>query len=113
MLDKYIAYISGIRRYSKRTCEIYHGILEDFHEFSAIASPAGITPAAVRNYEVELLDARGQSARSVNLALSVLSGYCRYLVREGELESNPVRLVKRPKNEKRLPDFYRDESIKE
>jgi integrase/recombinase XerC len=47
----------------------------------------------------------------VNLHLSVLSGFCRFLLREGHLQANPVRTVRRPKAEKRLPVFYRDASM--
>ena len=35
-----------------------------------------MTTTGIRNYEVYLLDEK-QSARTVNLHLSVLSGYCR------------------------------------
>ena len=58
------------------------------------------------------MDERGEGARTVSLHMSVLSGFCKYLMRQGVLESNPVRLVARPKQEKRLPVFYRDESMK-
>ena len=47
----------------------------------------------------------------MNLHLSVLSGFCRFLLREGHLQANPVRTVRRPKAEKRLPVFYRDASM--
>ena len=66
----------------------------------------------VRNYEVFLMDERGESAKTVNLHLSVLSGFCKFLMKEGVLESNPVRLVSRPRQEKRLPVFYREDAMK-
>ncbi|MCR5351422.1 MAG: tyrosine-type recombinase/integrase [Bacteroidales bacterium] len=65
----------------------------------------------VRGYEVWLLDERRESAKTVALHLSVLSGFCKFLMKEGVLESNPVRLVSRPKQEKRLPVFYREEAM--
>ena len=67
----------------------------------------------VRSYEVYLMDEKGESAKTVNLHLSVLSGFCRFLMKEGALESNPVRLVSRPKQEKRLPVFYREDAMRE
>ena len=66
----------------------------------------------IRAYEVYLLDECGEGARTVNLHLSVLSGFCKYLMKQGVLESNPVRLVSRPKQEKRLPVFYREDAMK-
>ena len=111
MLDGYIAYIGGIRRYSPRTCEVYRAVLE---EYVAFAGGEEIPDRqTVRAYEVHLLDERGESARTVNLHLSVLSGYCRYLLKQGVLQSNPVHLVKRPKEDKRLVEFYRSESMQE
>ncbi|MCR4859369.1 MAG: tyrosine-type recombinase/integrase [Bacteroidales bacterium] len=161
MIDRYIEYLSAVRRYSPRTVEIYRSVLEEYLAFvsrtggdvAAITAPGnratlGIVrggtaseakrwgPAlpdvsggssslpgvplpellnvqTVRSYEVHLLDEKGESAKTVSLHLSVLSGFCRFLMKQGLLESNPVRLVSRPRQEKRLPVFYREESMQE
>ena len=169
MIERYLEYLSAIRRYSPRTIEIYRGVLEDFASFSlsdlsgskasarqnfaSLIPPtaaqrvppvyeatgghgsAGLNLAAeatatkvsggssrwseilsvqtVRAYEVWLMDEKGESAKTVNLHLSVLSGFCKFLMKEGVLESNPVRLVSRPKQEKRLPVFYREDAMRE
>ncbi len=107
-IDSYISYIAGVRRYSPRTQEIYRSVLEEFREYSG-----DLTPTGIRNYEVHLLDDRKAGARTATLHLSVLSGYCRWAVRLGMLASNPVKLVPKPATEKRLPVFYREESMKE
>ncbi len=152
MIERYLTYLSSVRRYSPRTVEIYRGVLEEFLSFStrhgelpletscsagplpsddgplpltmprvarfpeAVADAASLkeilTVQQVRSYEVWLMDEKGEGARTVNLHMSVLSGFCKYLMRQGVLESNPVRLVARPKQEKRLPVFYRDESMR-
>ena len=87
---------------------------------SSSQSPKAATDAAkwlnvqtVRAYEVWLMDEKGEGAKTVNLHLSVLSGFCKFLMKEGLLESNPVRLVSRPKQEKRLPVFYREDAMRE
>ena len=183
MIERYLDYLSAIRRYSPRTIEIYRGVLEDFciylsqsgsvpsfheatggyglsgskasarqnfalrahppqpdgwvppvHEATGGHGSAGLNLAAeaatevsggslpwseainvqtVRAYEVYLLDERKEGAKTVNLHLSVLSGFCKFLMKEGVLESNPVRLVSRPKQEKRLPVFYREDAMRE
>ncbi len=120
MIDRYIKYLRGIRRYSPRTCAIYRDILVCFSNFatggdilSDREAASLFTGNAIRNYEVHLLDDKKESARTVNLHMSVISGFCRFLMKEGLLESNPVRLLSRPKMEKRLPVFYREESMKE
>ena len=111
MTDKFIEYIRDIRRYSPRTCEIYRDVLREYVAFAGGA----LVPEyqQIRNYEVHLLDDRKENARTVNLHLSVLSSYCKFLMKEGLLQSNPVHLVTRPRQEKRLPVFYRDESMEE
>lgn len=113
-IDRYINYISSVRRYSARTCTIYRDVLEHFAEF---ASPGDedfsdvLNVNSIRAYEVSLMDNEKMSSRTVAQHLSVLSGFCRYLMKDGSLASNPVRLVSRPKQEKRLPEFYRGSSM--
>ena len=145
-IDSYIDYISGVRRYSPRTCEIYRESLEMFRDYLVPASspsrsrqttervnagqtdtrsgqrsgsgrilvskpcpdderlPAeSLTPCVIRSYEVHLLEDRHMSPRTVNLHISVLSGFCRYLLRKGIMHYNPARTVKRPRTWKRLP----------
>ena len=139
LTDSYIDYISKVRRYSGRTCRIYADALAEFGRFctrdagggvSGSVAPgeapgdgtlsdgellANLIPSRLREYEVWLMDGRDGAgrldARTVNLHLSVLSGFCRFLLREGHLQANPVRTVRRPKAEKRLPVFYRDASM--
>ena len=118
MIDRYLTYLSSVRRYSPRTVEIYRGVLEDFLAFASLrgdfaALQENLNVQTIRSYEVYLLDERKERARTVDLHLSVLSGFCRFLMKEGVLESNPVRLVPRPKQEKRLPVFYREDAMKE
>ena len=74
---------------------------------------ATLKPAIIRNYEVYLLDERKEDPRTVNLHLSVLSGFCRYLIHRELIPSNPVRLISRPKTSKRLPVFYREDSMRQ
>ncbi|MBR5043346.1 MAG: tyrosine-type recombinase/integrase [Bacteroidales bacterium] len=113
MKNKYLSYIKDVRRYSKRTCAIYKEVLDDFVQFCEGSEDFGTTlnVNGIRAYEVYLMDTRKLSPRTVMQHLSVLSGFCRFLVRQGVLGSNPVHLVKRPKLDKRLPLFYKDKSM--
>lgn len=117
--DSYIDYIREIRRYSPRTQDIYESVIDGFVDFacpsdgSDEALVSALTPTMIRNYEVFLMDDKGEDPRSVNLHLSVLSGFCKYLIRKDVIKSNPVRLVVRPKTSKRIPSFYRNDSMEE
>ena len=128
LIDRYIHYVRDIRRYSPRTVSTYEDSLKSFSAFvfkdqasleqegldracSDEVLLSALNPSEIRGYEVHLLDVEKVTPRSVNLHLSVLSGFCRFLIKEDLLKSNPVRLVHRPKVEKRLPEFYRQDSM--
>jgi integrase/recombinase XerC len=55
----------------------------------------------------------GLTPKSVSLHMSALSGFCSFLVKEDLMKSNPVRTISRPKIQKRLPEYYREEAIRE
>ena len=118
-IAKYIAYIRDIRRYSSRTVNIYTDALKNYlrliHKSESvddIVLIASLNRSEIRQYEVALME-EGLSARTVGLHLSALSSFCRYLMKEGVLKSNPVRLVTKPKVEKRLPVYFRKQAMEE
>ena len=113
MRNKYLSYIRDIRRYSERTCSIYAEVLASYVDFCEGDEDFSKTlnVNAIRAYEVYLFDKRKLSPRTVTQHLSVLSGFCRFLMKQGALQSNPVHLVRRPKLEKRLPVFYKEQSM--
>ena len=110
MIDAYITYIRDIRRYSPRTQDIYRDVLEDFSRFAEGEVVASLTPSMLRRYEADCIN-RGLKPRTVHQHMSVLSGFCRFLMMKGVLNSNPARNVKRPKMEKRLPEYYQEKSM--
>ena len=118
IIGKYIEYIRKVRRYSERTAEIYESVLMDFIRDRGLEDSsddssliAALNPSEIRSYEVNLLDERSLTAKTVNLHLSVLSRFCDFLIKQNLKDSNPVSLVSRPKVEKRLPEFYKLDSM--
>ena len=118
-IAKYIAYIRDIRRYSSRTVNIYTDALKNYlrliHKSESVDDTvliASLNRSEIRQYEVALME-EGLSARTVGLHISALSSFCRYLMKEGVLKSNPVRLVTKPKVEKRLPVYFRKQAMEE
>ena len=105
MIDRYIAYLQDVRRYSPRTVTLYRDALTAFAEWVEGDLIGHLIPSRIREYEGYLIDA-GMKARTVHLQMSALSGFCRFLVNKGVLASNPVKVVKRPKMEKRLPEYF-------
>ena len=120
IIDSYISYVKNIKRYSPRTVQIYKDVIRKYammvfgtDDVSDSQLLESLNPSEIRSYEVRLMDEEKMVPKTVRLHLSALSGFCRYLVKEGHLQSNPVRLVPKPKVEKRLPHFYRKEAMDE
>ena len=125
LTDRYIAYLRDERRYSSRTVEIYTDVLMNFvreivYEGEQVPEAISdrniidnLTVQRIRRYEVLLLDDKGLAPVTVNQHLSVLSGFCRYLIRNEVLKSNPVSVLPKPKIQKNLPVFFRNEAMKE
>ena len=99
-LDEFINYLRIQKRYSERTVTIYKGAVERFYSRIDTLNSYGI-----REFIAASLNS-GISERSVNLMLSALSSFCKFLMMKGLLESNPVSKVYRPKEKVRLPQFY-------
>lgn len=124
--EKYIMYIRDIRRYSEKTVRIYSDVLKDFlsycfrdradeaRQWTGIPDTEVIeamTRGMIRSYEAWLMNERKMNPRTVNLHLSVLSGFCRFLMKEDLMTSNPVKTVTRPKMSRRIPEIYRQSAI--
>ena len=119
LIRKYIDYVRNVRRYSERTASLYEGVL---NRYVRMVFPDGTPDESaflesfnrfeVRGFMVALMENEGLSAKSVSMHMSALSSFCRYLVKEGKLKSNPVRTITRPKVAKRLPEYYREEAMR-
>ena len=115
MIDSYISYIRDVRRYSERTQELYREALEDFAGWAEIPGTSPrmteeLIPSRLREYEGHLIE-KGLSPRTVHLHMSALSGFCGWLIKEGKLQGNPAKAIRRPKMEKRLPEYYTEKSL--
>jgi integrase/recombinase XerC len=114
LINDFLDYIRIQKRYSPRTLSLYSEYIEEFCSF---ASGGGdergvelLQPGLIRGFVANGLN-KGLSARTMNLKLSALSSYSSYLVRKGIIESNPVRKVHRPRQSKRLPEFFTEQAV--
>ncbi len=132
LADTYIQYIRVQKRYSARTQELYADVLQRYYLYiygkdnvseldekveeevggGDFSLPQLLAPNNIRGYIAKCMD-EGLQARSVNLHLSAISSYCRWLLLKGVLDYNPARSVPRPKEKSRLPHFYGTEPLKE
>jgi integrase/recombinase XerD len=104
-IDAYLDHLRVERGLAPRTVSAY---ARDLSRFAAHSEEQGTEKAAeigsslVASYLVRL-GHEGISARSSVRMLSSVRGFCRFLVRERELETDPCALVDRPKVGRRLP----------
>lgn len=110
--ENFIRYLQAERRYSPRTVRLYEETVTEFYRFVEQPEEAAgaMTPANIRSYLAWGLDT-GRSARTMNLKLSALSTWAGWLLRQNLLDNNPVRKVPRPRQEKRLPEFYTEKAL--
>ncbi len=114
LTGEFLDWIRIQKRYSLRTCDIYRKCLAEFFQFASGSDQERgvdlLQPLLIRGFIAQGLES-GLSPRTMNLKLSALSSYSSYLVRKGALEFNPVRRVRRPKQSKRLPEFYTQKEV--
>ena len=117
LVSAYIAYLRNVRRYSERTVCIYEEALNGYVDVMAEGEVsdeevvASLNVSQLRQYVAYLMEERSFSPKTVNLHMSALSSFCRFLMKEEYLKSNPAHSVKKPHVEKRIPEFYRLEAM--
>lgn len=107
MLEQFLQYLATEKRFSQHTCLAYEKDVQQFLDFSGIDRQQDVLEVdakLVRAWMVNLLD-HGYVANSVNRKLSSLRTYHKWLLKEGQIESNPMQQVRGPKGKKSLPSF--------
>lgn len=119
LIERYLEYVRNVKRYSERTFAIYRDVLKSYVSYVSKVGDTicdaelleSLNRSEIRQYEVYLLDEKKCKASTVNQHLSVLSGFCQFLIKRGDIKANPVKLVARPKMDKRLPEFFRQDAM--
>ena len=108
-IEEFLKYLQAELRYAEHTIKAYKNDLNQFHAFCQDSDREGVDLhfRTIRSCVVFLMDA-GYSSRTVHRKLTSLSTYCKYLIREGHLESNPMDKVLKPKLNKRVPAFVEE-----
>jgi len=106
--DRFLAYIQYEKRYSPHTVTAYRTDLDQFFAFLSAqyqtSDISGVDHSMIRSWLVFLME-QGDSPRSVNRKLTSLKSFYRFLLKEGDVENNPMRRIISPKTPKHLPEF--------
>lgn len=113
--DSFLDYLRYERNYSDYTIRAYAKDLEQFEAYVKMNKegkfdPAEIDADIIRNWIVSLLDEK-ISPVSVNRKLSSLKSFFKFLMKQGEISVNPLRLINGPKTKKPLPCFVKEKEM--
>ncbi|MCK4879343.1 MAG: tyrosine-type recombinase/integrase [Bacteroidales bacterium] len=108
-IDDFLRYLQAEKRYATHTVKAYKNDLNQFHAFCQDTDHEGVDLhfRTIRSWVVFLMDS-GYSSRTVHRKLTSLSTYCKFLIKEGLLDSNPMERVLKPKLNKRVPAFVEE-----
>ena len=104
-VDRFLQGLRTERRLSPHTSNAYArdlAALLDYCEAQGITCWDALDPQHVRSFAAQC-HRRGLAPRSIQRGLSAVRSLCRFLIREGELKSDPAADVQAPKARKRLP----------
>lgn len=113
--DSFLEYLKSERNYSEHTLANYSRVLAEFRVFldslGEHISWASVDSSIIREWIVNLLDEQNLSARTVNLYLSALRSFYKYLRMMSLVAIDPLVKIIGPKNKKPLPTFVRESEM--
>ena len=103
--EDYLTYLKAQKNYSEKTIDSYRRDLASFNAFlqRRKKKQADVDLKLIRDY-LSLELRRGVSKRSCQRRLSCFRGYYDYLQKHEEIESNPFRRIRSPKQDIKYPD---------
>lgn len=114
-IDDFIEYIKKERNYSDYTETNYLLDLENFSEYinKKRISYKNITYKQITEYIKYLKLEENLNSSSISRHLSALRSFYNYLIRVGDINSNPFKLVKGPKKAMKLPNYMKYNEFEE
>lgn len=112
-VDAFLDHLRIERALARNTVEAYSRDLAkllDLAEREGLGDPSQIDLPFMSSYLVDLGE-RGLGARSAARHLSAVRGFCRFLVRERALQTDPCALLDRPRTRRKLPSWLDEQEV--
>ncbi len=112
-VNSYLDHIESIKRYSPQTVKAYQNDLNQFIEFCNSQKKITIkdlTEKFIKKY-LMLLSEIGLETRSISRKLASVRGLLKYAFQNQIISSNPVKYIKNPRSNKKLPEITTTESV--
>lgn len=113
-LEDFLDYLNIEKRYSSHTILAYSIDLRQFEEFInevfEKSNARDVNSEMIRDWIVSLSE-KGISSRSINRKIASLRAYFHFLIKQGDIEKNPMTKILAVKNPKRNPVFVMEEDI--
>lgn len=111
----FIQYIKFEKRFSPHTVLAYESDLDQFFNYAKTTyeteSPEEISHPMVRSWIVSMME-KQITPRSITRKITSLKTFYRFLLRNGEITTNPMQKVQAPKISKRLPVYVEEPNMK-
>lgn len=109
IVEEFILWLEGQRRYSPLTLRNYRRDVEDFMTWCGITAedftPESLSSEAVKDWVIHLFEERKLKATSVNRGVASLRTLARWMVQMGHTQNNELKKISQFKTPKRLPTF--------
>ena len=116
-VKSFLDYLLLEKKYSLHAHKAYEANLRSFQNFIQASQPTSegidtVSYSEIRSWIVDLIQ-QGNSTRTVNRKLSVLRSYYKFLVRNGLIESSPLKEHKALKMAAKVPLPFSEWEVKE
>lgn len=111
-IKHFITYLSNEKRYPDTTIESYKRDLDLYYGFIRLKKKdyLNMSKDDIRGY-LRYLDELHYSNSTISRMLSALRHFYSFLVLNGKMESNPFKMIRNPKKEKKLPNFLQPDEL--
>ncbi|MEO8086155.1 MAG: tyrosine recombinase XerC [Bacteroidota bacterium] len=113
--NSFISYIKFEKRFSPHTVLAYQGDLDQFFHYAKhtyeTEVPEEVNHAMVRSWIVSMMEQK-ITPRSITRKITTLKTFYKFMLRNGEITTNPMQKVQAPKISKRLPVYVEEPNMK-